>query len=44
MAVEAFFESALLVRLQHREAYDLLAGYFGQDPAAWDDARGLVLD
>jgi Mlc titration factor MtfA (ptsG expression regulator) len=44
VAVEAFFEPALEVRRKHRELYDLLAEYFGQDPAAWDDARGLVLD
>ena len=44
VAVEAFFEAALLVRREHRELYDLLAGYFGQDPATWDEARGLVLD
>lgn len=44
VAVEAFFEASLAVRLEHPELYDILAGYFGQDPAAWDDARGLVLD
>jgi Mlc titration factor MtfA (ptsG expression regulator) len=43
VAVEAFFESALALRERHREVYALLAGYFGQDPAAWDDARGLRL-
>jgi len=43
VAVEAFFESALELRLRHREVYDVLAGYFRQDPAAWDDARGLKL-
>jgi hypothetical protein len=41
VAVEAFFEIPQVVRRRHREVYDLLAGYFGQDPAAWDDARGL---
>ena len=43
VAVEAFFESALELRRRHREVYDVLAGYFRQDPAAWDDARGLKL-
>jgi Mlc titration factor MtfA (ptsG expression regulator) len=43
VAVEAFFETALAVRQNHRELYALLADYFQQDPAAWDDARGLTL-
>jgi Mlc titration factor MtfA (ptsG expression regulator) len=43
VAVEAFFESALALRARHREVYALLRDYFGQDPAAWDDARGLRL-
>jgi MtfA peptidase len=43
VAVEAFFESALALRHRHREVYAILAGFFGQDPAAWDDARGLKL-
>jgi MtfA peptidase len=43
VAVEAFFESAVELRRRHREVYDVLAGYFRQDPAAWDDARGLKL-
>ena len=43
VAVEAFFESALALRERHREVYALLCAYFGQDPAAWDDARGLRL-
>ena len=41
VAVEAFFEIPQVVRRRHREVYALLADYFGQDPAAWDDARGL---
>jgi Mlc titration factor MtfA (ptsG expression regulator) len=41
VAVEAFFEVPQAVRRHHREIYDILSGYFGQDPAAWDDARGL---
>jgi len=43
VAVEAFFESALALRHRHREVYAILAGFFRQDPAAWDDARGLKL-
>jgi Mlc titration factor MtfA (ptsG expression regulator) len=41
VAVEAFFEIPQVVRRRHREVYDILSAYFGQDPAAWDDARGL---
>ena len=41
VAVEAFFEIPQAVRRRHREVYDLLSTHFGQDPAAWDDARGL---
>jgi hypothetical protein len=43
VSVEAFFEVPLALRHRHRELYALLADYFGQDPAAWDDGRGLVL-
>jgi Mlc titration factor MtfA (ptsG expression regulator) len=43
VAVEAFFETALALRQRHRELYELLVAYFRQDPAAWDDARGLRL-
>jgi Mlc titration factor MtfA (ptsG expression regulator) len=43
VAVEAFFEISLALRQRHREVYTLLAEYFQQDPAAWDDQRGLVL-
>jgi Mlc titration factor MtfA (ptsG expression regulator) len=43
VAVEGFFEMPLAVRKRHRELYALLVLYFGQDPAAWDDARGLRL-
>ena len=43
VAVEAFFESALELRRRHRQVYDILAEYFRQDPAAWDNARGLRL-
>jgi Mlc titration factor MtfA (ptsG expression regulator) len=41
VAVEAFFEVPQLVRRKHPEVYELLSRYFAQDPAAWDDARGL---
>jgi hypothetical protein len=44
VAVEAFFEAALALRRNHGELYELLATYFQQDPAAWDDARGLTLE
>jgi len=42
VAVEAFFEMPLLVRKRPREVYAILSAYFGQDPAAWDDERGLA--
>jgi Mlc titration factor MtfA (ptsG expression regulator) len=42
VAVEAFFEIPLLLRKRHREVYAILSEYFGQDPAAWDDERGLT--
>lgn len=42
VAVEAFFEIPLLVRRRHRELYAILRDYFGQDPAAWDEERGVV--
>lgn len=44
VAVEAFFEAALALRRNHGELYELLVMYFQQDPAAWDDARGLTLE
>ena len=40
VAVEAFFEIPLLLRDRHGELYRALSGYFGQDPAAWDEQRG----
>ena len=43
VAVEAFFEVPLAMRKRHREMYEILRDYFGQDPAAADDARGLVI-
>jgi MtfA peptidase len=42
VAVESFFELPQALRQRHRELYALLADYFRQDPAAWDDARGLA--
>jgi Mlc titration factor MtfA (ptsG expression regulator) len=43
VAIEAFFQIPLRLRRRHREMYQLLAGYFGQDPAAWEEqARGLT--
>ena len=44
VACEAFFEIPLLLRRRHREVYTILAEYFRQDPAAWDDERGLTYD
>jgi Mlc titration factor MtfA (ptsG expression regulator) len=41
VAVEAFFEIPQIVRRRHGEVYAILSEYFRQDPAAWDDARGL---
>jgi MtfA peptidase len=41
VAVEAFFERPRKLRSGHAEVYSMLRDYFGQDPAAWDDARGL---
>jgi hypothetical protein len=41
VAVEAFFEIPQVVRRRHRDVYAILSSYFGQDPAAWDDERGV---
>ena len=41
VAVETFFERPLALRARHREVYAILRDYFGQDPAEWDEARGL---
>jgi len=41
VAVEAFFEIPQVVRRRHREVYAILSCYFAQDPAAWDDRRGI---
>jgi Mlc titration factor MtfA (ptsG expression regulator) len=39
VAVETFFERPRDLRRRHAELYALMAEYFVQDPAAWDDAR-----
>jgi MtfA peptidase len=44
VAVETFFEAPLALRKRHGQLYAILADYFRQDPAAWDDERGLTLD
>lgn len=41
VGAEAFFENPQDVRRRHPELYGLLAEYFQQDPAAWDDAREM---
>jgi MtfA peptidase len=41
VAVETFFEQPLDLRQRHREVYAILRDYFAQDPAAWDEPRGL---
>jgi Mlc titration factor MtfA (ptsG expression regulator) len=43
VAVEAFFERPRALRRGHEDVYAMLRGYFGQDPAAWDDARAAGL-
>ena len=42
VAVEAFFERPVALRGGHAEVYSMLREYFGQDPAAWDDARAVA--
>ncbi len=42
VAIEALFEVPQELRRRHREVYAILSAYFGQDPAAWDDERGLL--
>ena len=42
VAVEAFFERPLALRRDHGEVYGMLRDYFGQDPAGWDEARGMA--
>lgn len=43
VAVEAFFEAPLALRQEHPKLYAFLSRYFHQDPAHWDDERGLEL-
>lgn len=35
VATEAFFEKGPMLARKHRELYDVLAAYYGQDTAAW---------
>lgn len=42
VSIEAFFEAPVALRKRHRELYSILSEYFRQDPAAWDEARGLA--
>jgi MtfA peptidase len=39
VSVETFFEQPLDLREAHPKLYQMLARYFGQDPAAWDEER-----
>jgi len=43
VSVEFFFERPQAMRRHHGELYQVLSSYFQQDPAAWDDVRGLTL-
>src|SRR4029453_9432975 len=43
VAIEAFYETSLALRMRHRDVYAILSEFFRQDPAAGDDERGLVL-
>ncbi|HWX24171.1 MAG TPA: zinc-dependent peptidase [Vicinamibacteria bacterium] len=43
VSIEVFFEQPQSMRRRHEELYETLSSYFRQDPAAWDDARGLTL-
>jgi len=38
VAVEAFFQTPRVIRERHQEVYAILADYFQQDPADWEDA------
>jgi MtfA peptidase len=42
VAVEAFFERPIALRRSSAVLYSLLATYFGQDPAAWDESLGVT--
>lgn len=39
VAVETFFERPQALRSGHAELYEILADYFRQDPARWEDQR-----
>ena len=39
VAIENFFERPRALRSGHAKLYQMLANYFRQDPAAWDDER-----
>lgn len=39
VTAEAFVETPVALRDRHRQLYDMLAAYFCQDPAAWEEAR-----
>ena len=39
VTAEAFVETPVALRDGHRQLYDMLAAYFCQDPAAWEEAR-----
>jgi Mlc titration factor MtfA (ptsG expression regulator) len=39
VVAEAFVETPVALRDRHRQLYDLLAAYFCQDPAGWEEAR-----
>lgn len=40
VAAEAFFAQPVGLRFEYPALYDLLAGYFRQDPAAWAESAG----
>jgi Mlc titration factor MtfA (ptsG expression regulator) len=42
VAAQASFEQPRALRTRHPEVYRILASYFRQDHAAWDDARGIA--
>jgi MtfA peptidase len=39
VTAEAFVETPVALRDRHRQLYAMLAAYFCQDPAAWEEAR-----
>jgi Mlc titration factor MtfA (ptsG expression regulator) len=40
VAIESFFERPQALRSNHSQLYEVLADYFRQDPATWEDAKG----